>query len=116
MDEQNELTEEEKKRINENIVLIVNTAIDIMEGKEIGTTKDGNKHIAPLVEEIVKKDNGMNFCKLPDEQIKVLSSLFIFGYNTFGAEFIERLEKNNPELEKSVLYSLAKIAGGEEMK
>lgn len=112
MDKENTMSKEDA----EEIVTIVNVVTDIMENKELGTTTDGNMHIASIVEEMVKEDKQIKYAKLEDLHIKMNTGVCAFGYNTYGIEFIERLIKNNPEYAVSVIYSLLKQVGGEDIE
>lgn len=112
------MEEEEKMTVEEagTLVTLVNTALDIMNGLPLGTTTDGNKQLAGKIEEVINKNGGLSYCKIDDEQIPLISSLVICGYNYFGAEFIEQLVKEYPEFTKSVIFCLAKSLAGNDLQ
>lgn len=114
--EENKEEQKMTKEDAEEIVTIVNIATDIMEGKELGTTTDGNKHIGSIVEDMVKKDIQIKYARLEDIHIKLNVGVCAFGYNTYGIEFFERLIKNKPDYAVSVLYSLLKEVGGDDIE
>lgn len=110
MEEKPELTQEQLEDIE--LTQILNTVVDIMDGHEIGTTQECKQRYGEIVEELVKESK-LAYGKIEKDKAIMLSAIAIYGYSTFGVEFLNRLLKKE-EFAKATLVSLIESVNPEE--
>lgn len=109
MEKENELTAEQKADLQ--LVGIINVICDIMDGKELGTTQNGNERFGQIIPELAEQTK-LRWGNITSEQANLNAAMACYGYGSFGIEFIEKLMKDK-EFTKTILVSLIEAATNE---